>query len=111
MILESLISLSCATFSGNAHDACQKALEATTKQTDVEKDVHRVEDRVSKQADQTARAWVGDNGMTAGAFVGGAGKAIVDRAATIKIPVWMPQFFINIQVGATKNMAGVEWKF
>lgn len=111
MILESLISLSCAGFNGDSHDACTKALEATSKQVGIDKNVSSVENRVSKSADQQARELVGNSGMNAGAVLVGAGKAISDKSATFKFPVFMPQMFFNLQIGTNKSLAGVEWKF
>ena len=109
--MESLISLSCIALSGNSHDACISALTAGSKQTALEQNVNQIENTVSKQADHQARDLVGNTGMGVGAVVGGAGKAIIDKSATIKFPVFMPQMFINIQVGVDKSMAGLEWKF
>ena len=111
MVLESLISLTCATFNGNAHDACTQALQAGTKQSSIEQSVGSIEDRISKQADREARTIVGDTGMNTGAVVGGAGKAIVDRALSIKIPVFAPQFFVKVDISVTKSLLGLEWKF
>ena len=83
--IEALIMVSCMGLSGNANEACRKALEA--------------------------RDLVGETGMSAGAIVAGTGKAIVDRSANLKFPVFTPGFFLNLQIGVTKNMAGIEWKF
>ena len=110
-ILEALISLSCAGLSGNPHDACTKALQAGSKQSGVEQNVNHVEDHYSKLADQQARYLVGNDGMMAGAVIGGTGKAIIDKTATFKFPIFMPSMCLTTQVGVSKSMLGLEWKF
>ena len=110
-ILEALISLSCAGLSGNPHDACTKALQAGSKQSGVEQNVNNVENHYSRLADQQARYFVGNDGMTAGAVVGGAGKAIIYKSATLKFPFFMPSMFLTTQVSSSKSMLGLEWRF
>jgi hypothetical protein len=97
--------------SGNSHDACTKALDAGSKQTGIEQDVNKVEDTVSKKADKKARELVGDTGMTVGAVVGGAGKAVADKAIVLRFPVFLPSMFISTQVGVQKSLLGLEWKY
>ena len=103
--------MSCASLSGNSQDACTKALQASFKQSGVEQNVDKIESNVSKMADTQARSWVGDSGMTTGAVIGGTGKAIVDKSANLKFPAFVPGMFVNLQLGASKSMAGIEWKY
>lgn len=110
-VMETLILTACMSTSGVSHDACVKALEAGSKQTEVEQNVNRAEDRVSRKADAEARELVGDTGMSAAASLGFVVKSVAEKSATFKFPVFTPQMYLSTQIGSEKSMLGLEWKY
>jgi hypothetical protein len=106
-----IIMTACMGVSGVGHDACTSALEAGSKQSGVAKDLDSYEDKVSRKADNEARSLVGETGMSVGAVVGGVGKAVVDKSATLKFPLFLPSMYISTEIGVYKSMLGLEWKF
>lgn len=109
--LEAIIMTTCIGLSGNVHDACEKALEAGSKQSGVAQNVGKFEDKVSRKADREARDIVGDTGMEAGAIGVSVVKTVVEKSATFRFPVFMPSMYLSTQIGVEKSQLGIEWKF
>lgn len=109
--VEALITATCIGLSGNIQDACEKSLEAGSKQSGVEQNINRFEDKVSKNADQKARGVIGDSGMEVAGGVAFVVKSVADKAILVKIPSFIRGASMDAKIGQEKSGLTVEWKF
>lgn len=109
--LQTIITASCVSLSGVAQDACNKALEAGTKQSGVEQNVNKIEDNVSKTADKQARSVVGNSGMDVAGGVAFIAKSVVEKSAIFALPTFGLNMSLKAQVGAEKSGLSLEWKY
>lgn len=111
MMLEMLIAASCTV--GAYQQACQKAIEAGTKQTGFYQAVQKAEDAAQNKALTTATNTAGETPVMIAAI---AAKTARDKAITYKFKRKAVPFFdtITTKVGYDKGMTttvGFEWRF
>lgn len=110
-ILETLIVTSCVGVPSTYLDACNKALQAGTKQSGVEQSVDAAETKVGKKADNIAKEYVSEN--VAGVIGGAAfvAKSVSEKSATLNLPNMGICTTIKTTVGKDKSVLKLEWKF
>lgn len=111
-IIDTLIVTSCMGFqAGQAQDACQKALQAGSKQSGIEKVVNNKEQQITKKADQTAKEMLGE---TTVGVVGGTvflAKTISEKKVSLGLPTLGMCNSIKAEVSDKQSQLKLEWKF
>lgn len=106
-----LIASACIGLSGNKQQACEKALEAGSKQTGIEQNVDKFQKVVERKAKDGAEDVIGKDGVDVvggGVFVA---KTIVDRSVKFNAPTFDLCDRVTSQVGIDKYSVELEWGF
>jgi hypothetical protein len=110
-VLDSLIMTACLGASGATHDACQKSLQAGSKQSGVEQNIDTYESKVTTNAEKDTKEKLGETTVE---ILGGTAfltKSVVEKHATIGLPNLGLCTYIKAQIGQDKSMLSLEWKF
>ena len=111
MLIESLIAAICVA--GPYHDACAKAIEASSKQIGIYQGVEKVETETQKRTLKTVASFTGETPLM---VVGAAAKVYREKAIvyTIRPKSFVPIDSITTKVGAQNGGNGsinFEWRF
>lgn len=110
-ILESIIVASCVGMSGQAQDACNKALQAGSKQSGMEQSFDSYEQHQTKMLEQTAYDWFGKDAV---GVVGGTvwvGKAVAEKKASVGLPSFGICNKMSAEVGQKASQLVLKWSF
>lgn len=110
-VLDTLIVTTCLGVSGPSNQACNKALEAGTKQTGVESQVDSLETKTTKMAEKDAKQYLGETSVFLLTGTAMATKAVIDKSATVKLPTLGICNSITANVGPQKSLLSLMWKF
>ena len=110
-LIDVLIVSVCVGSVGSVKDACNKSLEAGTKQSGIERNVNAAERRLTKKLDNGARDLFGNPSVDvlAGSVI--LTKALIDKTATVRLPSFGICSSMNAQIGKEKSLLNLEWKF
>lgn len=110
-LLDALIVTVCVGTSGAVKDACNKSLEAGTKQSGIARNVNVTEKRLTKKIEGTARDYIGNSStnVLTGTLI--LAKAMIDQSATFRLPSFGICSSVNAQIGKEKSLLNLEWKF
>lgn len=109
--LESIIVASCVGMSGNANDACQKALQAGSKQSGVEQNMNQTEVGVTKRADATAKEYLGEPTYDVVAGIAVVAKTVSDKSAIVALPTMGLCSSFKAEIKQDKQVLKLEWNF
>jgi hypothetical protein len=109
-LIETLIVTSCVGLSGQNQLACNNALTAGSKQSGVETEMNQFETKVTKNAESDVRDYLGNNAnvVAGGVFLI---KGIADKAATFTLPNFGVCTSMKADIGQSKSLLRLEWKF
>ncbi len=110
-LLESAVMSVCMGASGASGQACDKAVEAGTKQSGYEQMVDRYENHQVKLLEGKAIDWFGRDAVTT---VGGTvwlTKTIIDKKASIGLPTLGVCDKLVAQVNTTEALLVFKWIF
>lgn len=111
-LLDTLIITSCMGMqSGQPQDACQKALQAGTKQSGVEKVANDQETAITKKADTKAKDLLGEQTYS---VVGGTvflAKTVSEKKVSLGLPTMGICNSIKAEVSDKQSQLKLEWKF
>lgn len=106
-----LIASACIGSSGVRQEACEKGLEAGTKQLGIERSISTLEYKAQKGANTKAVDWFGQTGSE---FVGGTlflVKAISDKSVSLKLPTFGLADRVTTIASANAYRLNLEWRF
>lgn len=84
-LLDSLIVASCVGLSGQANEACNKALEASAKQSGVEQNADKLEGHELKLYEQKAKDVFGNDAVSTAGGAIWLTKVVVEKKASFGI--------------------------
>lgn len=105
-----MITSACLGLSGNPHEACEKALEAGTKQAGIEQNVDKAQKMVESTADRTAHEILGQQTMElagGGIFIA---KTVINKSVQFNVPSFGLCDKITSQVGTDKYSMQMVWR-
>lgn len=109
--MTALITSACIGLSGAHQQACEKAIEAGSKQTGLEQSVDQIQKMVERKANNKAKDIIGKSGMD----IAGGGiflvKTAIDKSVKINLPTLGICDRISTQVGVNQNSMQMEWGF
>lgn len=106
-----MIVSACLSFNGQGKEACEKALEAGSKQSGIEQNVNQAQDRLEDKAKKNAKDLLGDTTMD---VVGGTvflAKTISDKSVKFSLPTMGLCDKITNEVGPDKYQLQMVWRF
>lgn len=106
-----LIASACISSSGVKQEACEKGLQAGTKQFGIEKSVNILEDKVQNGAKLTAYDWFGKTGSD---VLGGTiflAKSVKDKSVSFGLPTLGIANRITTTAGVDVYRLNLEWRF
>jgi hypothetical protein len=109
--MTALITSACIGLSGSGQEACNKALEAGSKQSGIEQDVDRIEKHVTQNADQKGHEYLGDKGMEVVGGTAFVAKTLIDKSLVFGVPTFGICDRIVNKVEPNKYSLQLEWKF
>lgn len=110
-LMSMVIAGACVTSSGNGQEACNKSLEAYTKQSGIESTMDFAEDKYTKKANKTAYSVMGQTGVD---MVGGSlflAKAAADKSVSVGLPTFGLCDHVTSEAGVDKYKLKLEWGF
>jgi hypothetical protein len=105
-LLDSLIVASCIGLSGQANDACEKALEASAKQSGVEKTTSDYEKHELKNLEDDAVSFMGKDVVNVTGGMIWLTKSLVDKKASFGI--YGP---LSTEIAPDLTRLVLKWKF
>lgn len=105
-----MITSACLGLSGNGQQACEKALEAGSKQSGIEQNVDKTQKYIEKAADRKAHDLLGQQVMEiagGGIFIA---KTVVDKSVQFSVPTLGICDRITSQVGVDKYSMQMVWR-
>lgn len=106
-----LIASACISSSSVKQEACEKGLQAGTKQFGIERSINTLENRVQKGAKSTAYNWFGQTGSD---VLGGTiflAKTVSDKSLSVKLPTMGIADRITTTAGVNLYRLNLEWRF
>lgn len=110
-VVAAFITSACLGLSGNGEQACQKAMEAGSKQSGIEQNVNKFEKTVERKATYKATDLLGKAAID---VVGGGlflAKTVVDKSVQFNVPTLGTCDKITNKVGVDKYSVQMEWGF
>lgn len=107
----SVILSLCAGAQGSYHDACDKALDATSRQIGLRQQADDIESRARGYAEGRAKRYLGNESMSAVAFVGFTAKAVKEHQVAIKLPNLGLCNSVTSQIGTDQSSLQMVWNF
>lgn len=110
-LTEMFIVLACTNTPAIYTTACNKAVDAGTRQTGIRQQADKAEELTTKFADHEAQSLIGKKGVS----VVGAGMFIYKTTTDKKLKVEVPNFglcdSINTELATDSQMLRLQWNF
>lgn len=110
-LVDSFIVSSCIGFTGQAQDACNKALLAGMRQSGIESTMNTMENNTSQKAENTARHYLGGtavNYISASVFIA---KSVASQSVSFGLPTLGLCNSFDVSIGASSSILNFGWKF
>lgn len=105
-----MITSACIGMSGNANEACMKALEAGSKQTGIEENINKAQKVVEKTAEKTANEVLGKKTMEIAGGTIFLAKTVADKSIQFNLPTFGICDGITNQIGVDRYSMQMFWR-
>ena len=110
-LIGSAILSICSGAQNNYYEACNKALDATSRQIGLRQEADEVEQRMRAITENSARKYLGKESVATVAFIGVTYKAVKERQVTFKLPNLGLCNSVTSQVGTEQASLRMDWNF